>query len=56
MKYFDKLKEMYQTHILNIDAQIKKRFEFYLNKCKDASEKKTDKKEELDSESESDKE
>ena len=34
MEYFDNLKEMYQTHIINTEKQIKERFEYHLNKCK----------------------
>lgn len=36
MEYFDNLKEMYQTHITNTEKQIKERFEYHLNKCKNA--------------------
>lgn len=37
MEYFDKLKEMYQTHITNTEIQIKERFEYHLNKCKNST-------------------
>jgi type I restriction-modification system DNA methylase subunit len=40
MEYFDKLKETLQQHISNTTTQIKERFEYYLNKCKNASETK----------------
>lgn len=47
MEYFDNLKEMYQTHIINTEKQIKERFEYHLSKCKnvvlkDANESKED--------------
>ena len=47
MEYFDKLKEIYQTHITNTDIQIKERFEFHLNKCKNAKETNQETKDEL---------
>ena len=56
MEYFDKLKEMCQTHIANTEKQIKERFDFHLNKCKKSAETKQDKKEPVDTESDSDSE
>ena len=55
MEYYDKLKEIHQTHITNTEVQIKERFEFHLNKCKESSETKNDVKE-IINESESDEE
>jgi hypothetical protein len=47
MEYFDKLKEIYQTHITNTDIQIKEHFEFHLNKCKNAKKINQETKDEL---------
>jgi len=58
MKYFDNLKEMYQTHITNTEKQIKERFEYHLSKCKNAVPKDTNESKEnnVDSETEDDEE
>jgi non-homologous end joining protein Ku len=47
MEYFDKLKEIYQTHIANTEIQIKECFEFHLNKCKNSTQTNQETKEEL---------
>jgi len=54
MEYFDELKKMYQTHIINTELQIKERFEFHLNKCKKSDETVPESKEELSDDEESD--
>lgn len=61
MEYFDNLKEMYQTHIINTEKQIKERFEYHLSKCKnavpkDTVESKEDNTDNVDSETEDDEE
>ena len=58
MEYFDNLKEMYQTHIVNTEKQIKERFEYHLTKCKNAIPKDTngDKENNVDSETENEEE
>ena len=58
MEYFDNLKEMYQTHITNTEKQIKERFEYHLNKCKNIVSKDTNESKEniVDSETEDDEE
>jgi len=58
MEYFDNLKEMYQTHIVNTEKQIKERFEYHLTKCKNVVPKDTngDKEDNVDSETDDDEE
>jgi type I restriction enzyme, S subunit len=43
MEYFDNLKEMYKTHIINTEKQIKEQFEYHLNKCKNSDIKENSK-------------
>jgi type I restriction enzyme M protein len=58
MEYFDNLKEAYQTHIVNTEKQIKERFEYHLNKCKNVVPKDTNesKDDNVDSETDADEE